>query len=847
MQGAEVVAALRTDAMRGLELDEVERRRALHGINTLPTGEGRGPWKILTDQFRSPLIYVLMGAAVATLTIGHVVDAVVITGVIAVNAAIGTIQEWRAGTALAALAALATGTARVTREGRAACVPSEELVVGDLVSLDAGDRVPADVRLIECHELRVDEASLTGESVPVHKSLGVLDPLTPLADRTCMCFAGCLVTAGRAQGVVVATGTDTQVGAIQALMTSADDLTTPLTRQLAHFSRVITIVILVLAALTFVLGLWRGESPAYMVTAAVALAVGTIPEGLPAVVTITLAIGVSRMARRRAIIRRLPAVETLGSVTVICTDKTGTLTEGRMTVQSVFCDGEWWPIGPGDVSPCVRDCLLAGVLCNDASLDPNESDGPSASRESPLPHRLDGVGDSLELALLAAALRAAPDVLEQAAAMERSREIPFSSELRLMATVHSSAAHGSAVLTVKGAAEEVLHLCRVDKSEGRVIAKAVDDAADEALRVVALASALVPTDRALDMESLRCTPLHFLGLVALQDPPRADAVKAVEACHRAGIEIRMVTGDHRRTAVAVARQVGILEGQVMARVTAGQKLDVVRDLQRGGDVVAMTGDGVNDAPALKQADIGVAMGRVGTEVAKEAADMVIVDDDFATIESAIEEGRTVFDNLLKYIAWTLPTNFAEGLVVLIAVGVNAALPILPLQILWINTLTAVALGVMLAFEPSEPGVMRRPPRPARRPLMSRRLVLHVGIMGVTMLTGVFAVFLLAQEWGMDLDAARTVAVNALVAMEIAYLFACRALGGSLRAVGAFSNPWVWLGVGITVALQLVLTYLPIMNGIFQTAPLDAQAGLLIAAAGLAVLGVALVVRRVLPD
>lgn len=308
-----------------------------------------------------------------------------------------------------------------------------------------------------------------------------------------------------------------------------------------------------------------------------------------------------------------------------------------------------------------------------------------------------------------------------------------------------------------------------------------------------------------------------------------------------------MTGDHRRTAIAVARQVGIPDDAVIARVTAGRKLEVVRELQDAGEVVAMTGDGVNDAPALKQADVGVAMGLIGTEVAKESADMVIVDDDFATIESAIEEGRTVYDNLLKYIAWTLPTNFAEGLVVLVAVGLGMALPILPLQILWINTLTAVALGVMLAFEPGEPGVMHRRPRPVDRRLLSRRLMMHVAVVGVAMLAGVFAVFLLAQEWGMDVDAARTAAVNALVAMEIAYLFACRALGGSsLWAVGAFSNPWIWLGVAITIVLQFVLTYLPMMNALFATAPLGAQAWLLIAAAGVALLGVALVVRRVLP-
>ena len=801
----EVCDLTQTSVVTGLSEEEALRRIEHDGPNVLPAGDRRARWRIAIDQFRSPLIYVLLAAAIATVAIGHPVDALVIAGVLLVNAVIGFAQEARASTVLDALASLTVSPARIMRSGRASRAESSGLVRGDLVTIEAGDRVPADIRLVESHELRVDEASLTGESLPVHKSVDSIDASTPLADRTCMAFAGSLVTAGRARGVVTATGADTEVGVIQALMTATRSIQTPLTRQLARFSRLITYVILILASGTFALGLVRGESAADMVTAAVALAVGAIPEGLPAVVTITLAIGVSRMAKRRAVIRRLPAVETLGSVTVICTDKTGTLTENRMSVQSVFCARDWYPIGPAPVPVPVRACLLAGVLCNDAQLGGPGVDG--------------GVGDPMEIALLEAAERASPDVIEQAAQMTRVQEVPFSSDLRFMATLHAGMDGPPGILTVKGAVEEVLALCRLDDETRCAAERASTESGDEALRVIAVATLEVPHDFALTLHSLRSSSLNFLGLYALQDPTRPAAVAAIAACHMAGVDVLMVTGDHVRTARAIARRVGIAEDDVYARVTAEEKLDIVRSLQGQGHVVAMTGDGVNDAPALKQADIGLAMGMVGTEVAKEAADMVILDDDFATIESAVEEGRTVFDNLVKFIVWTLPTNFAEGLIVLVAVGLNIALPVLPLQILWINTVTAVALGVMLAFEPAEPDIMRRPPRAPGTPLLSRALMAQVVIVGAAMLLGTFASFIIALQLGLTINEARTIAVNALVAMEIAYLLTCRSLRGSLRSVGLFGNPWIWAGIGATIVLQLVLTYLPVMNVVFSTAPM----------------------------
>ena len=834
----QVLDLLRSNADGGLAPGDVSARLLDHGPNELPAAGRRGPLRVLVDQFRSPLVYVLLGATVATVAIGHLVDALVILGVVVVNATVGFIQEWRAGEALAALAALTVGQASVIRGGQVMRVAARDLVPGDIVVLDAGDRLPADVRLIECHEFQVDEAHLTGESVPVHKATGRVDASTPLADRTCMAFAGTFVTSGRARGVVVATGSATEMGAIHSLMQSTHDVQTPLTRKLAHFGRLVTLVILGLAVVTFVLGILRGESAGYMVTAAVALAVGAIPEGLPAVVTITLAIGVSRMAKRRAIIRKLPAVETLGSVTVICTDKTGTLTENQMTVQSVYVAGQWVAIGPGPVPHAVRECLLAGVLCNDASV------GTSEDRDHA------HVGDPTEIALISAAHRAAPELLAQAAGMPRREELPFASELRFMATMHSTGEQDSGVLVVKGAVEEVLGLCAAPHEERFLAEEAAEDAGDQALRVMAFASALVPADFVLSLESLRSAGLRFLGLQALQDPPRPDAITAVAACRSAGIAVKMITGDHVRTAQAIAAQVGlasdagidsvsvldgrqldalpeeqvgetILRTSVFARVTAEQKLAIVRALQSHAHVVAMTGDGVNDAPALKQADIGIAMGLGGTEVAKETADMVLVDDNFATIESAVEEGRTVYDNLMKFITWTLPTNLAEGLVVLVAVVIGAALPMLPMQILWINMTTAVALGMTLAFEPAEPDIMVRPPRRPGQPLLTAALIRRLVAVGLVMLIGTFGVFTIALEVGVATDGARTMAVNALVIMEVAYLLACRSIRGTLRAVGLFSNPWIWVGILGMAALQCAFTYAPPMNEVFDTAPMPA--------------------------
>ena len=838
----ELVLFWESDLDRGLSEKEAESRLDRFGPNALPRNARHGPLMRLLGQFHNPLIYVLLAAMLVTLAVGHVVDALVIAGVVLVNAFIGFMQEWRAGEALEALAAATRTHATVLRRGILRRIDSLDVVPGDLVLIEAGDKVPADVRLTSTHELRVDESALTGESVPVGKEDGTLAAGTVLGDRVNMAYSGTFVTAGTGRGLVVATGVETEIGRIHQLVGEAEGVTTPLTRRLSAFSRWLTIVIMVLAGLTLAVGVLRGEGIAEMVTAAVALAVGAIPEGLPAAVTITLAIGVSRMARCHAIIRRLPAAETLGSTTVICTDKTGTLTQNRMTVQYVFAHNLVHQIEDADPDH-VGPCLTAGTLCNNADI---EFDDAGA---------LTSVGDPTEVALLVGAFTAGEAAAGEEATWPRIDELPFSSELRLMATLHEAPAGGTGLIVVKGAAEAVLDLCGSQRTlDGGVepldrarIESQVAAFGEEALRVLAFATVRAPRGWTFGTGDLADLSMTFIGLQAMADPPRPEAIRAVEACHTAGIAVKMITGDHARTARAVAARMGLQSDRekdpvvmtgvelaelappdvahriaavdVFARVSAEQKLMIIRALQRSGQIVAMTGDGINDAPALKQADIGIAMGHSGTEVAKEASDMVLTDDSFASIEAAVEEGRSIFDNLTKFITWTLPTNLGEGLVVLAAITTGAALPILPVQILWINMTTAVALGLMLAFEPAEQDIMRRPPRPPTRPILTGVLVRRIVIVGAIMLAGAFGLFEWSISQGASLDHARTVAVNAFVAMEIGYLFNCRALNRSLLSVGLFTNRLLLAGVAGTIALQLAFTYLPIMNAAFQSAPL----------------------------
>lgn len=863
----EVVLLLESHLDRGLTSAEVGRRLAVYGPNALPAAGRTGLLRRLARQLHHPLIYVLLAAGAITAALGERVDSAVIFGVVAVNALVGLVQESKAEAALEGLRSMVRTQAKVVRDGRQRTVPSDELVPGDLVLLEAGDKVPADIRLVRSVELQANESALTGEALPVVKDELVLPEAVPVADRRNMAYSGTLVTTGTGAGIVVATGVETELGEIHRLVGAAEALATPLTEKLAGFSKALTVGILGLAGFTFVVGVARGQDSVETFTAAIALAVGAIPEGLPAAVTITLAIGVSRMARRRAVIRRLPAVETLGSTTVICTDKTGTLTENQMTVRTVWTlagrlevtgagyepvgaltDGQGGPVAL-DQHPAARWALVAGAACNDAALTDHEG-------------RWDVVGDPTEGALLVGAAKAGLDHV--VAGLPRVATIPFSSARQYMATLHEAPAGGTSVGVVgvpgpgaptplvlaKGAVERVLDLCGtamgpdgtpvpLDRS---AVLRETEELAAQGLRV--LATAVGQAD-ALEEERLPGS-LVLAGLVGMQDPPRPAAAAAVGACRAAGIAVKMITGDHRATATAIARQVGLLDDEapgavltgtdlaalppadladavdravVLARVSPEQKLRLVEALQARGHVVAMTGDGVNDAPALSQAGIGVAMGRSGTEVAKDAADMVLTDDDFATIEAAVEEGRGVFDNLTKFIAWTLPTNIGEGLVIVVAILVGSELPILPTQILWINMTTAVALGLMLAFEPKEAGIMTRPPRDPGEPLLTRALVERVLLVSALLVGGSWWVFQAELDRGIGLDAARTAAMNLFVLVEAFYLFSCRSLTRSVGRIGLLSNRWVVGGVLVQALLQAAITYVPAMNSVFDTAPL----------------------------
>jgi magnesium-transporting ATPase (P-type) len=903
----DVVGGLATDARRGLDDGEAARRLAEHGPNRLAEQSGPSALRRLWDQLRAPLVLILLAAGVLAAVLREWVDAGVILAVVVVNAGVGFFQEARALAAIGALARSMTHDTTVIRGGTRRRVPSDALVPGDLVALDAGDRVPADLRLVETRELRVDESALTGESVPVDKTPDALAGDTPLAERTAMAYASALVTAGSGLGVVVATGDATEVGRIQQLIASAEVLATPLTRRINRFSHVLLLVVLAVSALMVGIGLVRGLPTGELLMATVALAVGAIPEGLPAVLTITLAVGVSRMARRRAIVRRLPAVETLGSTTIICSDKTGTLTENQMTVRELEAGGRRFaasgsgyapagaitPAADGDASGgtaaddvALRALLVAAALCGDARVVPapdEEADDPPRVTTGDSPH--DGAwkveGDPTEGALVVVARKGGLDLDALADAWERRDTLPFDSAQQFMATRHARPAEDPAapaaagdVLFAKGAVERIVPRCHdVLGADGRPVpldADAVQEAAArmaaEGLRVLAVGRRSMSPGDDGPLTADMVEGLTFLGLAGMLDPPRASAAAAVRACRDAGVRVVMITGDHAATALAIAEQLGIVDDapvpetpgapdagddepeddarvltgrelerlaehpeafaaaavrtNVFARVAPEQKLRLVEALQAHGEVVAMTGDGVNDAPALRRADIGVAMGGGGTEVAKEAADIVLADDNFATIEAAVEEGRGVYDNLVKYILWTLPTNLGEGIVILVAFALSIALPILPVQILWINMTTAVALGLPLAIEPKEPGLMERPPRDPSAPLLTRGLIGRLVFVGLVLVAGAFWMFFDELTDGASEAAARTAAVNFFVLGETAFLFNCRSLTLPPWDRGLRRNGWLLAAVAAMVGAQLAFTYVPFMHGIFQSAPVS---------------------------
>jgi magnesium-transporting ATPase (P-type) len=857
--------------MGGLSGEQAGRRLSRYGPNRLRPPKSRSPWLRFLGQFHNVLIYILLAAGFVTALLAHWVDSGVIFGVVIINAVIGFLQEGKAERAMDAIRNMLSMSAMALRDGHCREIPAEELVPGDLVQVRAGDRVPADLRLLRLRDLRVDEAALTGESVPVEKQLEPVADTAPIADRTNMAYSGTLVTYGQGLGLVVATGEHTQVGHISELLGSVHTLTTPLLSQIAHFGRVLTLAILALAAVTFLFGvLVHGEPLDQMFLAAVALAVAAIPEGLPAIITITLAIGVQAMARRNVIIRRLPAVETLGSVTVICSDKTGTLTHNEMTVTRVitasqdfavsgagYCPrGEFRHAGATvDLAdfPNLHEMLRAGLLCNDAELERCD-DGQW------LPH-----GDTMDAALLSLGRKGGLDDAFERQEWPRDDSIPFDSSHRFMATLHHDHM-GRGFMYIKGAPERLFAMCARERHAGDERPIRLDywhrkqqELGEQGQRVLAVAfRTAADHDRSVTFNDVE-QGLTLLGLYGFTDPPRDDARDAVSACHSAGIRVKMITGDHATTARAIAAQLGIDQGHravtgqeleamddvalqqlvadtdVFARASPEHKLRLVQALQARDQVTAMTGDGVNDAPALKRADVGVAMGRKGTEAAKEAAEMVITDDHFASIVAGVEEGRTVYDNIRKSILFILPTNGAEALVVVAAVLLGRMLPITPAQILWVNMITAVTLALSLAFEPAEPNVMRRPPRARSEPLLSSLLVERILLVSVLMVIGTFGLFVWARQQGLSLELARTLAVNTLVVGEAFYLFNTRYLTASALNLAALTgNRYAVIATLVVLLFQLLFTYAPPMQMLFHTTGLDALHWLLIFAVGLVV-------------
>lgn len=861
---------------QGLNDPMVAERLQRHGRNRLPPPPARSVMQRLREQLNNVLIYVLLSAAVVTAILGHWLDTLVILAVVTLQTVVGFFQEGRAEQALAAIGHMLSPRAVAMRNGQRCNIDASELVPGDVLLLEPGDRIAADVRLEQVHGLSVDEAVLTGESLPVDKQSEPQSPDAPLAERRCMGYSGTLVTAGTARGVVVATGEQTEIGRISGLLNSVTVLQTPLLAQINRFARYLSLVIVIAGALVFAAGWLYGDRPvAVLFMAVVALSVAAIPEGLPAILTITLAIGVRRMATRHAVVRRMPVIETLGSVSVICTDKTGTLTRNEMMVSSVVLAGERYEvtgegydpagqIGTGAPAALMANLAQAALLCNDSRLERSE-EGVRV------------VGDPMEAALTILAHKAGLESSRSVPEWPRRDEVPFDADKRYMATLNHDH-HGHAVLLVKGAPERVMALCRhaLDKQGERQPLnelewqQAIDKLAERGLRVLAFARADADPAQLDIIEERLGEKLALIGVVGLLDPPRQEAMEAIATCRRAGIRVKMITGDHAMTARAIANRLGLStsdrvvtgkeidglddaqlltvaeEADVFARTSPEHKLRLVQALQSARRVVAMTGDGVNDAPALKRADVGIAMGRKGSEAAREAADIVLLDDNFASIAAAVSEGRTVYANLKKAISFLLPINGGEAASLIVALLLGLTLPITALQILWINLVSSVVLAMGLAFEPAEPGVMRYPPRPSGQALLDTFLAWRIVLVSLLFLAGIFASFQWALGHGYAEAQARTLAVNTLVAMEVFYLFAVRHLSTpSLTLRGVLGTRAVWLVLLIVVLLQCVLTYAAPVQALFGTASLGAWPLMLAPLAGVLVLLVLELEKRVL--
>jgi magnesium-transporting ATPase (P-type) len=854
----------------GISSKEALKRIKNEGRNTIVRRGRDGIFKILLRQFLNPLIYILLVATIIAISMGKVTDGMVILTVILINAIIGFIQEYQAGNTIAGLLKLVPENATVMRDNEQSSIPISELVKGDFVFLQAGDRVPADMRLTFTKNAQCDESILTGESLPAEKDILSVAPDAGISDRTCMVFGGTLMTSGTAEGVVVATGMRTEIGKIASLLETTRAPKSPLTLSLEKIASKITYAIIFVGVAVFILAVFREYTFSDAALSAITLAVACIPEGLPAVITIAATIGVTRMAKRKAVIRHLASVETLGSTTVICSDKTGTLTKNEMQVNFLWKDNEEYFI-PETADGTkeflfktsnntvadpqeLRELFLSATLCNDATL---QQDGET--------NTITAIGDPTETALLRASLKFDFDQAALSSNWKRLDELPFDSEKKIMVTLYLSPA-GEKVLYLKGAPESVFPLLHNSEESSNAfqednIRKAVLNFAGKGMRVLAFASKKLSQDDPSIISNEALTRFDFLGLMAMSDPPRLEVKDAIEACHSAGIIVKMITGDHPATAAEIGRQLGLTENgkvisgeeitnmsarelqealkytHIFARVSPADKLKIVTALQTRGEIVAMTGDGVNDAPALKRADIGVAMGISGTAVAKESADMILANDNFESIEAAIEEGRRVFDNIRKCLVFLLPTSIGLGLVIFIAVlffpseaGILLK-PMLPVQVLWINLITAVALTLPLALEAKDPDVMNRPPRMPDKPLLSSFIIFRIVWVAIIMAGGTVGLFLweynheLSKGVAHSLAAteAQTMAATTMVLFQIFYLIDCRSLNLPIHKIPVFSNPSIYVGIGCVLLAQAAFVYFPLMNQWFHTAPLMADA------------------------
>lgn len=853
----------------GLTQSEVSARLAKYGANSLPKAARRSNLMRFLLQFHNILIYVLIGCSLLTAALSHWTDTGVILAVVVANAIIGYIQEGKAEKAMDAVRDMLAPYAKVIRGGERISIKCDQLVPGDIVLLEAGDKVPADLRMLKTHGMSVQEAILTGESVPVEKHTEAVAADAALGDRSCMAFSGTLVTTGQGKGVVVATGRNTEIGRISSMLSEVEILTTPLVSQMNIFAKWLSIFILFVAGVLLIHGYFVGHHDFFeTLMAVVGLSVAAIPEGLPAVLTITLAVGVQEMAKRNAIVRRLPAIETLGSVSVICTDKTGTLTRNEMMVASALThqhlftfEGHGYaPQGALKLNgthampsehPVLEEIARAGSLCNDAAL--SQHDG--------LWHV---EGDPMEGALLSFTGKVALDVQKGQAAWTRRDLIPFDAKHRFMATLNHHHESHQAYVFVKGAPERILAMCANQRGvNGRTEAlntsywnENAENIAALGQRVLAFAvKSVKPEHTVLEHNELEGT-LTLLGMVGMTDPPRSEAIAAIAECQSAGIRVKMITGDHAKTAAAIGKQIGlqypdkvltgvdldvmddaslseaVLDCNIFARTSPRHKLQLVMALQSHGMTVVMTGDGVNDAPALKRADAGVAMGRKGSEATKEAAELVLADDNFTSIVTAVRKGRTVYDNIQKVISWTLPTNAGEAMVIIVSLMLGLALPITPIQILWINLITAVTLGIALAFEPTEENTMCRPPRPRHQPLLTPELLWHIALVSSLFLCAVFGIYHYVLNHGHSIELARTMAVNTLVVMEVFHLLFIRNIHvKSLTWRALRGTKVVWTVIAIITLAQFAITYIPSLQKIFATEAIPFWYGVLIIGIG----------------